>query len=380
MRRNQSWLGDAYQASQMRPPVSLGGSSLGGSSPATSAGLPPPMQIGGGGPTGAPAPTTTPMISPGSAVIPGLGGIPHGTAPLGGGSPVGAPAAAAPGAKSGMLQSFMAALQHAHTQDANGDGIPDSQVSKNPAGLSPNPTSTSPLTATTGTSQSAQTAVSSRHRTSLPPPNQYPPPAAATPPPPPQASYTPPEPPPNTNGYVGPGPINNGSGYWDNPERAVQGIRDDAAANPAGWTDWGLFNTTRPGAAALGQLQYLLSDPYNRYITDSSERQSMDATNTAYDAASGKQRSQALQAGAGESGVAQGMSAAMNLAKGNAQAKNVRAFEQYKTDTGDKRLQNMGLPLLGQYNAAKGNPSPSQNSGTDWASTLLPIALALIAA
>ncbi len=108
-------------------------------------------------------------------------------------------------------------------------------------------------------------------------------------------------------------------------------------------------------------LQYLLADPYNRMISDAAEKQTLENTNTAFDAARGKMRADTLQSGAGESGVARGMSRGLELARGQTQAKNVRDFEQYKVDTGDKRLHDLGLNYLAlQNNARSGQPGGNQ--------------------
>lgn len=135
--------------------------------------------------------------------------------------------------------------------------------------------------------------------------------------------------------------------------------------DPAGFQKLGLFQSTAPGAGGLSWLQYILADPYNRMITDASERQTLENTNTAFDAARGKMRSDALQSGAGESGVAAGQARGLELSRGATQAKNVRDYEQYKVDTGDKRLQSLLMPYLAQSNAAiTGNstPPPQDNS------------------
>jgi hypothetical protein len=118
------------------------------------------------------------------------------------------------------------------------------------------------------------------------------------------------------------------------------------------------FYSPQPAYAGNAWLAYLMADPYNRMITDSAEKQTLEQTNTAFDAARGKMKSDALQSGASEGGVAQGNANALSLAKGSTQAKNVRDFEQYKTDKGDERLKELLMPYLSQINASMGHAAP----------------------
>jgi hypothetical protein len=179
-----------------------------------------------------------------------------------------------------------------------------------------------------------------------PPPGANPPGAAATAPPG-----------PGTPGYVGPGPVVGTGAYptgFDSPANAYAGMSDQMnianTHNP--------FYSPQGAYAGNAWLAYLLADPYNRMITDSAEKQTLENTNTAFDAARGRMKSDALASGAGESGVAGGMSKGLELAKGATQAKNVRDFEQYKTDKGDERLKDLLMPYLSQINAYMGHPTP----------------------
>jgi hypothetical protein len=128
----------------------------------------------------------------------------------------------------------------------------------------------------------------------------------------------------------------------------------------------GPFVSPTPAYAGNAWLTYILSDPYNRMISDAAEKQTLEGTNTAFDAARGKMRSDALESGASEGGVAKGQSQGLELARGATQAKNVRDFEQYKTDKGDERLKDLLMPYLAQFNnrAAGAGSAPNQGNSS----------------
>lgn len=378
MAKNQSYLGDAYTASKARRPMDLGGSTVGGATAGgASSGLPPPMMLGGPSPV-SPAPAAPPLPQPG-VTPPSLSGMPA----LSGAAGVGQPPRS-----SGAMQSLIAAMQHAHTVDSNQNGIPDSQEKGGGAGVpampslglgapptgAPQPTTLGMRAPGTPVGGGPST---DPRRKYVPPtrPAGGPPTGTPTAPAMPGPDFWGPNPPPGYGPPVTPGHTT----QYNSPSDVMRRMIADMLSNPEGWRQYGLFNSTAPGAAALSQLGYLLADPYNRQITDSAEKNALEGTNTAFDAARGRMRSDALQSGAGGSGVARGQSQALELARGAQQAKNVRDFEQQKVDLGDKRLRELGLPLLAQYNASRGNQTPPQQ-GPNWGEELLPIALSLLAA
>ncbi len=390
MARNSSWLGDAYTASKTRKPMDLGGSSLGGAAPVGQPpALPPSMMTGG---------PTAPKLGGALPPLPGAapqvgGGGPMGAAPSAGplaGMPslaAGAGAGAGASPKSPMMTSLLAALQHAHTTDANANGIPDSQEGGGGAGpttasstLPPlpgaAPTATAPAPLAGMPNLSAGVAPGMEGMTKGPRPPAPPPPTTTLPPQgsPPQGGAAPtaptpgtvPPPLPGSPGYVGPGPIGSPTGGYSSPG---QNIKEFQAwlnrGNWDAWTKYGALANSTPGMGTAGWLSYLMADPYNRMVTDASERESLDATNTAFDAARGRMKADALQSGAGQSGVARGMSKGLELSRGATQAKNVRDFEKYKVDLGDKRLKDMGLQWLNLQNASRGQSQSNQNQGSN---------------
>lgn len=310
----QSWLTDAYTASKTRP-----------------ASFAPPPVAGAG--------TQPSTISPAMSMTP--------TAP----APKSPAGAIPPGA--GYMRSFLAALNHAHSADMNGDGIPDSsaQPVAQPAPSAGTPTLAGTMPRSFGTYVPP--------RLGAPPPASVQSPPHLTPVPPvhgPGAATTAP-PRPGTPGYVGPGPVVGTGSYptgYDSPANAYAAAADQM--NRAKTYD--PFYSAAPAYAGNAWLSYILADPYNRMITDAGERTALDATNTAFDAARGRMRSDALESGAGESGVAAGRSKGLELARGNAQAANVRDFEKFKTEKGDERLKSLLMPFLSQENAYLGNSAP----------------------
>ena len=252
------------------------------------------------------------------------------------------------------------------------------------ASVSPAPKAIgSPLTQPT--SAVAPTTEGNRRTYGTPNPVPYIPPAPL---PPSGAASTPPvtqqmtAPLPQTP--VGYGATEYPSGSNSSPQAALNRFLSNIGSNPAGYTQYGPYLGLGPGINTAAQLQYLLADPYNRNITDSAERQSLDATNTAFDAARGRMLGDQLQSGAGESGVARGMSKGLDLARGNAQAANVRDYEKFKVETGDKRLRDLGLQYMASSPWGKGGlPASTDNSDAQKQQQyqdVLKIALALMAA
>jgi hypothetical protein len=191
------------------------------------------------------------------------------------------------------------------------------------------------------------------------------PPNTPTPP----VGAMPPATPPPAGSTSGPGAIVGGAyggdpATYDSPQDAYNRMIQNWVNNPQAH-QYGSFIGEAPGFAGNAWLTYLMGDPYNRMISDSAEKQTLDNTNTAFDAARGKMKSDALQSGAAEGGVAKGESNALELAKGNTQAKNVRDFEQYKVDTGDKRLQQLLIPYLAQANNRQAGVGSNQGSSND---------------
>lgn len=314
----QSWLTDAYTASRTRKPM-LPPALMRGATPSA------PSQLGGpltAGP--APGPVAPPMTTPSVTAPKSIGGA-----------------------------ALMPSLQTA--------------ASTAPA---PTPGITLPMSHVGGGTYAFPQNYGPGQPPHVSPPTGYvAPPANGTPPPPqptgPAAGGANPSPAPGDPGYIGPGAVVGTGNYpagFDTPANAYAGMaaQQNAAHNQ------GLFYSNQPGFAGKAWLSYILADPYNRMVTDASERQAMDATNTSFDAARARGVTDALQSGAGESGVARGQGAGLELARGNALSKNARDFEQYKTTLGDQRLQSLLMPYLSNYVAARNGtpPPPAQANNT----------------
>lgn len=121
------------------------------------------------------------------------------------------------------------------------------------------------------------------------------------------------------------------------------------------------------GGFGMAHLAEILRDPYN--LPDDRLRDMMQNTEVGYNKAGQAIKEAGLQSGAGFGGVAGKAGQQVELAKGAEQARNMREYEQWRQETGDRRLNALLLPYLQTVNqaagVAEGVPAQSGPSSTD---------------
>jgi hypothetical protein len=122
-----------------------------------------------------------------------------------------------------------------------------------------------------------------------------------------------------------------------------------------------------PSQAGIPHLTANFADPYG-LPNDAGLRASLEATELGYNRAGHQIRAAGLGSGGGHGGVQRGFGAQNELARGAAQARDLREWDQYRIDRGDDTMDRI-IRWQNAYNQAYGismGVPPEYDSTGDW--------------
>jgi len=151
------------------------------------------------------------------------------------------------------------------------------------------------------------------------------------------------------------------------PER-LQGNSEFPYVNRALLPD--IYRGNMLGWAGFDPFMQALMNPGQ--IDESQKRQTLQDTELAFNRATGQARESMANTGAGpgRSGVGNANLASLDMARGSAQAENLRGWDQYADQRRLQVLQSLFLPYLNTYNSAygvaNGSPASPGGGGNSW--------------